>query len=322
MAAILDSSIAIGRLTAPNRHVMPPMQTGKTASGHVTDALVEHYRDRALGSRPGVVITEHSCVSYDGRAAEFQLALYSDVFTDGHRRLTDAIHETGSLAFVQLNHAGAMGVGKPVSPSGINVSTRNPDAVPAVLDTDEIRVIEGQFAEAAVRAVRAGYDGVEIHAAHSYLLCQFWSPITNRRDDEYGGGTENRLRFLTETMALVRDGIGTDVPLAVRLGGADYRDGGNTEEDAVRASDILVKAGADLIDVSGGICFFMRPGHDEPGYFSSMTEKIKAAVPAPVVLTGGIGTVHDAERLLEEGKADMIGVGRALLADPEWRKRG
>jgi len=317
---ILDSEIKIGGLTAPNRLVMPPMQTNKTASGHVTDELVGYYRERALGSRPGLIITEHSCVAQNARAAENQLAIYSDEFITEHRRLTDAIHEGGCLAFVQLNHAGAIGIDEPVSPSGVNVSTRRPDSVPRALSAEEILDIEEHFASAAARAVSAGYDGVEIHAAHSYLLNQFYSPVTNRRGDEYGGSLENRLRFLVETVGLVREKIGRGVPLAVRLGGSDYRPDGNSEEDAVQASVLLEQAGADLLDVSGGLCFFMRPGHDEPGFFSSMTEKIKAKVSIPVILTGGIRTVHDAEILLAEGKADLIGVGRALLSDPEWRK--
>ena len=317
---ILDREIAIGKLTAPNRLVMPPMQTGKTNSGHVTDELAAYYRERALGSRPGLMITEHSCIAENARAAENQLAIYSDEFIPEHRRLTDAVHEGGCLAFVQLNHAGAIGIDEPVSPSGVNVSTRRPDAVPRALSVEEIRRIESEFASAAIRAVEAGYDGVEIHAAHSYLLNQFYSPVTNRRGDEYGGTLENRLRFLIETVARVREAVGGLVPLAVRLGGADYRPGGNTEEDAVQASQALEQAGADLLDISGGLCFFTRPGHEEPGYFSSMTQKIKARVSVPVILTGGIKTVEDAEALLADGKADMIGVGRALLNDPQWRK--
>ncbi len=121
-------------------------------------------------------------------------------------------------------------------------------------------------------------------------------------------------------MACVRTEIGAEAPLAVRLGGADYLPGGSGEEDAAEASALLEKAGVDLLDISGGMCFYNRPGHSEPGYFSSMTEKIKAKVSIPVLLTGGIGKVSDAERLLQAGKADLIGVGRALLKDARWRE--
>ena len=193
--------------------------------------------------------------------------------------------------------------------------------VPRALTTDEIKLLQQRWVEAAKRALRAGYDGVEIHSAHGYLLDQFYSPLMNRRDDAYGAqSTENRTRFLRETMALVREAIGADVPMAVRLGGADYAPDGATEEDAVAACLLLEAAGADVLDISGGMCSYVRPGHPEAGYFGSMTEKIKSAVSTPVLLTGGVQTVSDAERLLGENKADLIGVGRALFKDAHWRE--
>ena len=236
-----------------------------------------------------------------------------------HRRLTDAIHEGGCKAFVQLNHAGSNGIDESVSASNVNIPTKKLSKRPRELASDEILAIEAQFANAAGRAIEAGYDGVEIHCAHAYLLNQFYSPMINKRTDQYGGSLENRLRFLMETINAVRQAVGVDIPIAVRLGGADYLPGGSKEEDAVEAAILLEKAGIDLLDISGGMCFFLRPGHLEPGYFSSMTEKIKAKVSIPVLLTGGIKKVEDAERLLTEGKADMIGVGRALMKDAGWK---
>ena len=318
---MLLEEIRIGTRTAKNRLVMPPMQTGKTNEGHVTDELVGYYRDRAVQSTPGIIITEHSCIADGGRASKEQLLIVSDEQISEHRLLTDAIHEGGCLAFVQLNHAGSNGIDEPVSASTVNIPTKLLKAKPRQLEVDEIRQLTGAYAEAAVRALKAGYDGIEIHCAHAYLLNQFYSPMTNKRTDEYGGSLENRLRFLLETVAAVREKIGKEVPLAVRLGGADYLPGGSTEEDAVRASVILEEAGVDLLYISGGMCFFMRPGHLEAGYFSSMTEKIKAAVSIPVLLTGGIRTAEDAERMLTEKKADLIGVGRALMKDADWLKK-
>ena len=159
---------------------------------------------------------------------------------------------------------------------------------------------------------------MEIHCAHAYLLNQFYSPMTNKRGDDYGGSLENRLRITLETVALVRQAVGGQIPIAVRLGGADYLPGGSKEEDAVQACRLLEAAGVDLLDLSGGMCFFMRPGHLEAGYFSSMSEKVKAAVSTPVLLTGGVHKIGDAEALLQNGKADLIGVGRALLKDAAW----
>ena len=314
---LLQKPVQIGTLQIENRLVMPPMQTNKTDRGHVTDELVGYYRDRAVLSRPGIIITEHSCIAESGRAAEGQLSLASDELIEEHRRLTDAIREGGGKAFVQLNHAGSNGIGEAVSASAVSIPVKKLTRRPRALAAEEIRRIEEQFAAAALRAVSAGYDGVEIHCAHGYLLNQFYSPMTNKRADEYGGSLENRLRITLETVALVRQAIG-GIPLAVRLGGADYLPGGSREEDAAEAGRLLEAAGVDLLDLSGGMCFFMRPGHLEAGYFSSMSEKVKAGVSVPVLLTGGVHKIADAEALLQSGKADLIGVGRALLKDAAW----
>ncbi len=309
------TAIRIGALYVKNRIVMPPMHTGKSVGGHVTDEQVRYYRERALFSSPGIIITEHSYITPDGMASETQLSIGSDDLIDDHIRLTDAIHEGGSLAFVQLNHAGSNGIGDCVSASEIFNPRSERQHKPRALRPDEIRSLEKKYASAARRAVKAGYDGVEIHCAHGYLLNQFYSPLTNERSDMFGGSLENRLRFLLETIREVRDAIGDDVPLAVRLGGCDYQSGGATEEDAVKASVMLEDAGADLLDISGGMCGFIVKGLSGPGYFSSMTEKIKNAVSIPVLLTGGVTTVTEAEKLLNEEKADLIGIGRALLKD-------
>ena len=317
---IFDTPIRIGQLDIPNRLVMPPMQTNKADRGHVTAELVQYYHDRAVYSRPGIIITEHSCIAESGRAAEGQLSITSDEYIEEHRQLTDAIHAGGSKAFVQLNHAGSNGIGESVSASPVTIPAKKLTRRPRELTTNEILEIEAQFAAAAVRAVQAGYDGVEIHCAHGYLLNQFYSPMTNKRKDDYGGSLENRLRFTLETAARVREAVGPSVPIAVRLGGADYLPGGSKEEDAAESSVLLEAAGINLIDLSGGMCFFFRPGHLEPGYFSSMSEKVKARVSVPVLLTGGVQHVVDAEKLLNAGKADLIGVGRALLKDAHWRE--
>jgi len=184
---LLDKSIAVGCLNVTNRLVMPPMQTNKTDRGHVTEELVQYYRERALGSHPGIIITEHSCIAESGRAAEGQLSIAAEESIDEHRRLTDAIHEGGSLAFIQLNHADSNGIGASVSASEVNIPVRKLTKRPRALDVGEIRELEALFAAAAERAVKAGYDGVELHCAHGYLLNQFYSPLTNKRSDDYGG---------------------------------------------------------------------------------------------------------------------------------------
>ena len=320
---MIHDSVRVGGLSLKNRLVMPPMQTDLTGRGHVTEELLQYYADRARYSAPGLIISEHCCISEQGRADGKQLSFTDEACVQEHRRLTDAVHAAGSRIFIQLNHAG--NAAEPlhgealVSASDVR-SLRKPDTpVPRPLTKEEIADLERQFAAAAKRAVAAGYDGVEIHSAHGYLLNQFYSPLTNRRSDEYGPDRmENRLRFLLETVAAVREVIGPEVPLAVRLGGADYMEGGSTEEDAVEACRMLEKAGVDLLDLSGGMCGFVRKGHREAGYFGSMTEKIRAAVSVPVVLTGGVTKLAEADALLRSGKADLVGVGRALFRDARW----
>ena len=318
---MLYDAVQVGSLTLKNRLVMPPMQTDRAAMGHVTESLLAHYRERAAGAGPGLIITEHSCIRPDGRADAGQLFLCEREHAAEHRLLTDVIHAAGSRCFVQLNHAGASaepeGGGTLLSASAVP-SPRKKLAPPRPLTAEEIAALEGAFVRAALLALEAGYDGVEIHSAHGYLLNQFYSPLTNKRTDGYGGSLEGRGRFLLETVAAVRAAVGPEVPLAVRLGGADYLPGGSTEEDAAAMGRLLEQAGVDLLDISGGMCGFVRAGHPEPGYFGSMTEKIRAAAAIPVLLTGGIRTADEAETLLAAGKADLIGVGRALLRNPNW----
>ena len=247
---------------------------------------------------------------------------------DEHKRSVDAIHECGGRVFAQLNHGGsAAAPNTPCEPMSASAVV-NPlkklaqETVPRPMTKKDILTLQSDYIKAALRAVAAGYDGVEIHSAHGYLLDHFYSPLSNHRSDEYGPQSiENRLRLLLEILAVVRAAIGEEMPLAVRLGGADYLPGGSTEEDAVAACLLLENAGVDLLDISGGMCSYVRPEHPEAGYFSSMTEKIKAAVHTPVLLTGGIKTLQDAEELLAAGKADLIGVGRALFQDARWLEK-
>ena len=320
---MINKPVTIGSLTLKNRLVMPPMQTDRSSSGRVTDDMVQYYADRAKFSGPGLIISEHCCFTEQGRADAAQLSFTDDSCVEEHRRMTDAVHGAGAKMFIQLNHAG--NAAEPlhgeelVSASDVPALRKAGLPGPRPLTAEEIRDLEREFAAAAKRALTAGYDGVEIHSAHGYLLNQFYSPLTNRRTDEYGPQSmENRLRFLLETVAAVRDAVGPEVPLAVRLGGADYMNGGSTEEDAVEACGLLEAAGVDLLDLSGGMCGFIRKDVRGAGYFGSMTEKIKTAVTVPVLLTGGITRLSEAEELLLSGKADLIGIGRALFRDARW----
>ena len=320
---MLQNAIQIGSLTLKNRLVMPPMATGKSYNGRVTEDLIAYYRDRAQYSAPGLIILEHAFITPAGRASAGQLSIADDGCIAGLSDLVQAIHQAGSAVIAQLNHAGSGA--EPETP-GVNLSASAVPSprkaelgTPREMTAEEIHETVAAFARAAERAVKAGCDGVEIHSAHSYLLNQFYSPLTNHRTDEYGVQTmENRLRFHLEAIAAVRKAVGPAVPIALRLGGADYLPGGSTEEDAVEACRLFEAAGVDLIDLSGGMCGYVRPDHPEPGYFATMSEKVKAAVHTPVLVTGGVKTIADAEALLGADKADLIGVGRALYRDAHW----
>ena len=181
-------------------------------------------------------------------------------------------------------------------------------------ESDIARVTD-DFVSAALRVQKAGFDGVEIHAAHGDLLCQFFSPITNRRKDAWAGYTlEGRTRFPLSVIRTVRSAVGDSFPISVRYGCCDYLPGGSTVDDAAAAAPSFAEAGTDLFDVSGGMCRYQRPEHPEPGYFSDQTAAVKKAASVPVALAGGIRTPEQAEQFLEEEKADLIGIGRLSLS--------
>ena len=324
---MIKDSIKVGNTELKNRLIMPPVATYlSTEDGKVTDKLIEYYGERAKGGNIGMIITEHCYISQQGKAKANQLSIANDEDVEGLNRLVKTIHQNGTKAMAQLNHAGATTfedltgmrkVSASASPLPIQGSPLN-DVIPEALTPEGISAIAEDFVRAARRAKEAGYDGVEIHSAHTYLLNQFYSPLTNKREDEYGGSLANRLRFHTEVVSRVRAEVGSDYLISLRLGGCDYMDGGSTIEDAVNAAKILEAAGLDMIDLSGGMCGYRREGSDDPGYFKDMSTPVKAAVSIPVMLTGGVTRIREGEELLLEGAADLIGVGRELLKNPYW----
>lgn len=301
---------------------MPPMATETSDGGKVTEELCEFYRLRSENPLVGLIITEHMYIEERGKATKGQMSAADDRVVDGLKKLTNTVHEInpGLKIVAQINHAGGRTTSEVTGCEKISASAYEYNgSICREMTAEEIQDVADGFANAARRVKEGGYDGVEIHSAHGYLLCQFYSPITNQRVDEYGTQSmENRLRFHKLVLEKVRAAVGEDFPVFVRLGGCDYMEGGSTEEDAVEAAKLLESYGADLIDVSGGMCSYRRPDHTEPGYFGSMSKKIKEAVSIPVIVTGGVETMDQAERLIQDGAADLVGVGRALLKDPSW----
>lgn len=316
--------LTAGSLQLHNRLVLPPMATTKAdADGSITPDLLAYYDEMSAWGAFGLVITEHCYVAAQGRNRIGQPSVAEDRMVEGLGRLAEVLHANGSRAVVQISHAGAAsavpGIGV-IGPSDVP-SPIGPGAIPRPMTLDDIAATVEQFVAAALRVRRAGFDGVELHAAHGYLLDQFFSPLTNRRADEYGGGRDGRLRLLVEVVAAVREAVGDGFPVLLRLGAKDYLEGGTTVEDSIAAAVALERAGVDLLDVTGGLSGYVRPGHDEPGYFAELSEPIRAAVSIPVILTGGVTEPDQAERLLVEGAADLIGVGRTMLRDPGWARR-
>lgn len=323
---MLFDPIKINSVTLDNRLVMAPMATFQIQkTDPLNDATLEYYEARAKGGL-GLIETEYAYICPQGRAYETQVPIYSDDCIPALKKLVERVRNAGnSRFFVQIAHAGGNSMpadGLPrVAPSAMTYSVRNEPKDALELTEKEIEEIRGFFAAAALRAKKAGFDGVEIHGAHGYLLSQFLSPITNKRTDMYGGHIENRCRLSCEIIAAVRDTVGPDYPVSYRIGAVDKPDGGITLEDAVAAACMLEKAGADMISVSGGIGGYIIPGHEGPAYFRKESKAIRAAVNIPVMLTGGITSEDLMEELLQEGSADLIGIGRPLLKDPLWASK-
>ena len=317
----------IGNVEVNGRIIMPPMGTYKCdADGFVTDEVIEYYKKRAKNPHIGLIITEHTYIAQRGKAKANQMSIADDSKIPGLKKLVAAIHEEDTKVFAQLNFGGSASPrevtgSEPLAPSAVILPTTplmGDNIPPKEMEKEEIAEVVQKFVEAARRAKKIGYDGIEIHSAHAYLLNQFYSSLTNKRIDEYGGNLENRLRIHKEVLRAVRAEVGPDYPISVRLGGYDEMEGGNTLADAVAAAKILASEGIELLSLTGGMCRYIRKGHNEPGYFSDMSEAIRKTVDVPVLLTGGVKTLEDAQKLIDEDVADFIGVGRPLLANADW----
>jgi NADPH2 dehydrogenase len=308
---------SIGKIVLRNRIVMPPMNTElATERGEVTEKMIQHYSARAPWV--GMVIVEHSYVRPDGKRSPRQLGIYDDQLKDGLSRLAKAVKETGARVAIQINHAGMkadaalIGVA-PLGPSASNGARE--------LAVEELKNLAEAFGEAARRAVSCGFDAVELHGAHGFLLNQFASPLTNRRNDDYGGSLEKRMRFPLEVVRRVGLETPSKVQLWYRLGADDRMAGGNSVEEGAKIAKLLAAEPVDVIDISGGLCGDSPAGLRGPGYFAYAARAVKDATGLPVVAVGGVKTVDQAESVLEKWGVDLVAVGKALLADPMWGKK-
>lgn len=323
MAHLLEA-LKTEKLTLNNRLVFPPMATEKSSEGgKLGQGILDYYDEKSKGGYISLIIIEHSFISEQGKASKGQLSVADDRNNEGLKELANAIHKNGSKAVMQINHAGSATTSEVtgqeiVGPSAV-MHPRGKE-IPKELTKEDIKKIVKNFKNSAKRVKDAGFDAVEIHSAHGYLLNQFYSPITNKRTDEYGGDILNRIRIHLEVIKAVREAVGKDFPILLRLGACDYMEGGNTTEDAKIAAKEFEKAGIDILDISGGVRGYIIPGVTGQGYFGDVTKAIKEIVKMPVILTGGITEAKAADELLKEGKADLIGVGRAIYKDSAWAK--
>jgi NADPH2 dehydrogenase len=323
--ANLLTPISISILKLRNRIVLPPMWSGKaTPQGGVTDTVIERLKVRAAGGC-ALVIVEHTFVHPRGRHSALQMGVHSDEMLDGLSRLASAVKAEGAAVALQITHSGSKGSSavsglNPVGPSAIPFPLLSGSEIPEELTVSQIQEIVALFGDAAVRTRAAGFDAVEIHAAHGFLLSEFLSPLTNRRTDEFGGTLKNRCRMALQVLNEVRYRLGPEFPVFVRLSGHDDTPGGFEVNDACEAAACLAKRGADLIDVSGGLQGARGEGKD-PGYFVPHAAAVKARVQVPVLVAGGIKDPFHADSIVRSGQADLVGIGRAMLEDPEWAKK-
>lgn len=318
--ADLFNKISIKNINFKNRIVMPPMVIGwSDNSGNVSDDHVDYYKKRAKGGC-GLIILEAHSVTKNGRLADNQLGIWDDIHIEGLKKIADVCHKYDAKVIVQINHAG-LKTPKSVSdtayaPSDIKYNDANVKA----LTIDQITKLQNDFLKAAKRARKAGLDGVEIHGAHGYLIGQFMSPITNKRDDKYGGDINNRARFAIEVIEMIKAEVSEKQFLI------GYRMGGNEPalEDGIKIAKLIEDSGIDILHVSSGMdggSIPIIPDNFNYNWIVYCGTEIKKNVKVPVIVVNGIRTPNQAKNLIENNMADFIAIGRGQIADSEWANK-
>ena len=324
--ASLFSPVRIASLAVKNRIVMPPMHTGfGGADGSITQRIIDYYEARAKGG-VGLIIVEAATVNPIRKYSPRALGLFDDSLIPGWKRLVRAIHDNGAKIAVQLLDPGPFGSshlsgGPPVGPSAVSAS--NMWESPRELSLDEIQGVIHDFTQAARRAKEAGLDAVEIHAAHGFAMVgAFLSPLLNKRTDSYGGSLEGRLQFLLDVIKGIRADAENDFPIIVRISGDDRIPGGRTVQETQFIAPMIVEAGANALEISGGTvphAFWavVPPAGTPLALNADSAAAVKQVVAVPVISVGRINDPHMAQFVIASGKADMVSMGRALIADPE-----
>jgi len=326
----LHDQLTINGMQLRNRVVLPPLTTNcGSPDGQVTDGVVQFYKERAKDV--GLVIVEAASVRSDGRIVPGSLGLWEEGQVAGMARLADTIKKSGAAAVLQINHAGARcfpagGEMQGASPSGFALRA---DVVPFSMSPKQIDAMVSHFAAAAARAAEAGFDGVEIHGAHIYLISQFLSPLSNQRDDRYGGDARGRATMALEVVKAVRERLGTNYPILFRLNIVEHVEGGQTLVDGLEVSRALAEVGVDALDVSlvtqgswqeqDGKRFLVPasafPKEQPPGANIPLVAQVKEATGLPVIGVGKLGNAM-AAKSVKGSLMDLVAIGRQMIADP------
>lgn len=326
----LFSPLVIKDITFRNRIAISPMCQYSSTDGFATDWHLVHLGSRAVGGA-GLIIQEATAISAEGRISPGDLGIYRDDHIEKLSCITSFIHKQGGVAGIQLAHAGRKAScavpanggkqlreedGGWVTVAPTPISFYEDDRPPLALDSEGVKKVIADFQTGALRALKAGYKVIEIHAAHGYLIHQFLSPISNHRTDKYGGSFENRIRLLLETVNAIKEVWPSYLPLFVRISATDWSEGGWDIDEAVSLSAILKAKGVDLIDCSSGGAVHNAKVTVGPGYQVPFAHRIKKEAK---ILTGAVGLIteaNQAEEILKNGQADLILIARASLRDP------
>jgi len=328
----LFESTFINGIELSNRFVRSGTATGMaTQGGIITPKLTDLIVNVARGGA-ALIIPDYAPVLKGGITHNQQLGMYSDEHIPGLANMVNAVHAAGSKVVIQIVHGGAH-----ADPRFTGVESMGPTAIPATVGKlgpysgcremtkgDIDSVVEG-YRLAAVRAQKAGFDGIQLHCAHGYLLSQFLSPFYNKRTDKYGGDITNRTLIIVETYNQVRKEVGPDYPILVKMNVTDFIDGGISDDDALQAAGILARIGIDAIELSGGTGWGLQVLGDldrtpmrfvkDEGYYRDIAKRMKAAVSVPIILTGGIRSFQTAQHFVQDGIADYIGLCRPLICE-------
>ncbi len=329
----LFETTTINGMTLQNRFVRSATWEGMAGEdGTVSAKLVDLMRNLAKGG-VGLIITGHAHVLANGQASPFQTGIYKDDFIPGLRQVTDAVHDAESKIVLQIAHAGCQALQRftGTEPVGPSVFENRGKAVCREITPDEIKETLKAFGNAAVRAKQAGFDGIQLHGAHGYLFSQFLSPFYNKRTDEYGGSLENRARLLIEAYREIRQRVGDDYPVLLKVNSHDYVDNGLNIKDMVSVSEMLQNEGIDAIELSGGTIHADRAhvpvragkidSEDKEVFYHEAARAYKKKITVPLILVGGIRSYNIAESLVTDGTTDYVSLSRPLIREPDLINR-